>query len=255
MSPMATDGDGVKDDNVDKRANIDKVEEVKHSELLVKTWNRFLAFINSGNSETGEGSQDSLEQEPSEEDYLRYFAYLRKVKKQKIFNLRSLFQWLSDRHKQKHGKDVQCTWKKISQMLGEKNATEVMAEKVAKVKTWKDFLAFIDTSEEPKQDDYLRYFDYLWEVKNQKSSNLWSTFQQLSDHHKQEYGGDVQGTWDKISEMFEKKNGVEVVEEKVAKSLPEKSKRLYEKSWKDFLAFADIEGEPTEDDYIREAIQ
>ena len=236
---------------MEKRANIDKVEVVNHSDLIVKAWSGFVAFINSGNSETEEGS----EEEPSEDDYLKYFAYLRKVKKQKIFNLRSLFQWLSDRHKQKHGSDVQGTWDKISQMLEKKNATDIMAEKVAKVNTWKDFLAFIDTSEEPNEDDYLRYFDYLWEVKNQKSSNLWSTFQQLSDHHRQEFGGDIQGTWDKISQMFEKKNGVEVVVEKVKKTPPEKSKRLYEKSWRDFLAFTDIKGEPTEDDYIRVAIQ
>ena len=61
---------------------------------------------------------------------------------------------------------------------------------------------------EPLADDYVRYFDFLWEVKNAKSSNMWSTFSRLSETHRQKFGNDVQEVWDKIKQMVENKNEV-----------------------------------------------
>ena len=128
---------------------------------------------------------------------------------------------------------------------------------------WSSFAAFINSGDasnanedlfekEPSEDDYVRYFDFLWEVKNQKSSNLWSTFLRMSECHKRKYGRDVQEIWTKIKQMLENNIAPELaISDKVATCPPEKSKKVYESMWKEFLAFLGKDDEPTEDDYLK----
>ena len=82
---------------------------------------------------------------------------------------------------------------------------------------------------------------------------MWSTFLRLSETHKRRYGNDIQETWAKIKQMIENKKVPESIADKAAKLRrgPEKSKREYEKSWNEFLAFMEKDDEATEEDYMK----
>ena len=59
--------------------------------------------------------------------------------------------------------------------------------------------------------------------------------------------------WPKIALMCEEKKGAHEVIEKVAKNVPEKSRLIYERAWREFEAFTGKVGneEPTEEDYLK----
>ena len=62
--------------------------------------------------------------------------------------------------------------------------------------TWKDFQAFInlpenrgssDHQDEPSEGDYIKYFNFLYEIKRLKTSTLWSVHSRLNYNHQKRF--------------------------------------------------------------------
>ena len=117
---------------------------------------------------------------------------------------------MSKKHKEYYGKDVQNLWAKIAEMLDKKNRKLSKAEMVAKStpenpktkeayeRIWRIFLHFTSQgklvfreklsldksgSEEPTEEEYLKFFTYLCVVKQVKASTLYGKFAMLNNGH------------------------------------------------------------------------
>ena len=227
----------------------------KNDRINELAWSSFAAYVNSGgDANSFAATEKSFSAEPTEDDYINYFNFLSKANPGCIG---MTFIRLRDGHLRKYGKDL---GEIFEQLVDTFKPSPVPADaKTSNVElAWSSFAAFINSegnefSREPTEDDYLRYFDFLWEVKNYKSSSLCSSFTQLREFHRNKYGNDIQEVWPKITLMCEKKKGAQKIIQKVAKSVPEKNKRLYERNWKEFETFTGKYGneEPTEEDYLK----
>ena len=68
-----------------------------------------------------------------------------------------------------------------------------MAQKLQNEETWQKFIHFLSNGEElkdfqPTKEDFLTYFDFLYLVKNLKTSTIWSIYNKLSSAHSQIFG-------------------------------------------------------------------
>ena len=77
--------------------------------------------------------------------------------------------------------------------------------KVTCERTWSEFSKFISltdpTYQKPSVEDYLTYFDFLKNAKNQKASTLWSVFGQLNHVHYRFYNEKL-NTYSRISDTL-----------------------------------------------------
>ena len=91
-------------------------------------------------------------------------------------------------------------WHKITLALEKKKGGQKVVEKVAKnvperskqhyERTWKEFETFTGKvgDEEPTEEDYLKFFNYLAEVRKCKWSSLYAYFSRLNTGHQTRHG-------------------------------------------------------------------
>ena len=179
------------------------------NQINESAWNTFAAFINS------EGDSD-FPAEPTDGDYLRkapgnmlfdllmshslffrYFEFLWEVKNCRFSTLSSTFTRLKELHWKNYGNSIQEVWPKITMMCEEKKGVKKAVAKNVPEKsrqdyerTWKAFATFTEKGgdEEPTEDDYLRFFNYLAEVKKCKWSTLDAYFSRLNTGHQTRHG-------------------------------------------------------------------
>ena len=81
----------------------------------------------------------------------------------------------------------------------ERSANDIMADQAPSKsrdvyeRAWVLFGEFLNrdvNQSEPKEEDYIRYFDYLRKAKNYKSSSLWAIHSRVKNCHQRRYGTD-----------------------------------------------------------------
>ena len=70
---------------------------------------------------------------------------------------------------------------------------------------WEKFEEFRKSTDEPQEQDYLQYFNYLHDGKNFKSSTLWKTYGMLNSQHQRKYGNRLQ-LWPRIKMLLKRYN-------------------------------------------------
>ena len=102
----------------------------------------------------------------------------------------------------KFGNDIQEVWPKITFMFEEMKGAKKVVEKVGKAKSvpeksklsyervWREFETFTGKvgDDEPTEEDYVKFFSYLAEVRKYKFSSLYSYFVRLNTCHQTRYG-------------------------------------------------------------------
>ena len=105
-------------------------------------------------------------------------------------------------------------WPKITLMYEEKKGAQKVVEKVAKnvpeksklsyERKWREFATFTGkaSDEEPTEDDYLRFFHYLGEVRKCKWSSLDAYFSRLNTGHQTRYGKNLKYSATRLLELL-----------------------------------------------------
>ena len=93
----------------------------------------------------------------------------------------------------------------------EKSAAEIMGsagpQKTAHLYdiAWAKFEEYRGVSDEPCEDDYVKYFHYLHEAKEFKSSTLWNTYAKLNSVHQRKFGNRLQ-LWPRLKMLLKRYN-------------------------------------------------
>ena len=68
---------------------------------------------------------------------------------------------------------------------------------------WEKFQEFLGNTDQPGEDDYLKYFNYLHEAREFKSSTLWNTYAKLNSVHQRKYGSRLQ-LWPRLKVLLKR---------------------------------------------------
>ena len=70
---------------------------------------------------------------------------------------------------------------------------------------WHKFEEFRGNSDEPGEEEYLQYFDYMHESKKFKASTLWKMYGILNSNHQRKYGLRLQ-YWPRLKKLLNRYN-------------------------------------------------
>ena len=121
---------------MDNKMSIEKIlSDVvpnKSKQAYDKTWSDFELFRRSSDTknENKDETNQQINDEPGEEDYMQYFYYLHKEKKFKSSSLWCMYSRLNNNHQRRFGQKLQ-RWPRITMLLKKYEAGYV--RKVAKI--------------------------------------------------------------------------------------------------------------------------